>query len=122
MSLEVQHPTFINSTLVGFVSEPDGRGTLSLVFSCLFTLFICVWSAVHLNLPSIDESPSEYSYRYLKWSILGIFGPELVIWAAWRQYLSARCLTKMIREVRTRQSTVTPAEQNKLLIESTTGQ
>ncbi len=111
MSLEVQHPTFINSTLVGFVGEPDGRGTLSLVFSCVFTLFICVWSAVHLNLPSTEESPSEYSCRYLKWSILGIFGPELVIWAAWRQYLSARCLTKMIHEVRIRHEKATTAEQ-----------
>lgn len=111
MSLDIQQPTFINSTLVGFVGEPDGRGTLSLVFSCVFTLCICVWSAMHLNLPTTDESPSEYSYRYLKWSILGIFGPELVIWAAWRQYLSARCLTKTIREVCLRDNKATTIEE-----------
>ncbi|KAJ2965637.1 hypothetical protein NQ176_g10522 [Zarea fungicola] len=70
MSVQVHGPTFVNSTLVGFVVEPDGR----------------------------DESPSEYSYRYLKWSILGVFGPELVIWAAWRQYISARSLTNFIHE------------------------
>lgn len=99
MSVQVHAPSFINSTLVGFVVEPDGRGTLSLLFSCIFTLSLCVWSAVHLNLPQTDESPSEYSYRYLKWSILGVFGPELVIWAAWRQYISARSLTKFIHEV-----------------------
>ncbi|TRX89054.1 hypothetical protein FHL15_010073 [Xylaria flabelliformis] len=99
MSLGVQGPTTINSTLVGFVSDPDGRGTLSLLFSCLLTLGLCVWSAVHLNLPEYNESEVHYLYRYLKWSMLGVFGPELVIWAAWRQFISARALTKMIVKV-----------------------
>ncbi|KAI0009649.1 hypothetical protein F4779DRAFT_581446 [Xylariaceae sp. FL0662B] len=98
MSIEVHRPETINSTLVGFVQEPDGRGTLSLLFSCLLTLSLCVWSAVHLNLPKYDESESKYAYRYFKWSILGLFGPELVIWAAWRQYISARALTRLINE------------------------
>lgn len=99
MSIEIVRPESINSTLVGFVSDPDGRGTLSLLFSCLLTLGLCVWSAVHLNLPKYDESENAYSYRYFKWSILGLFGPELVIWAAWRQFISARALTKSINEV-----------------------
>jgi hypothetical protein len=58
-----------------------------------------VWSAVHLDLPRHDERPFQYAGRYLKWSMLGLFGPELVIWAAWRQHISARILTKSIREV-----------------------
>ncbi|KAI0201728.1 hypothetical protein F4808DRAFT_459498 [Astrocystis sublimbata] len=98
MSVGFQGPTTVNSTLVGFVSDPDGRGTLSLLFSCLLTLALCVWSAVHLNLPEFQESEYHYLYRYLKWSILGVFGPELVIWAAWRQFISARALTKMINK------------------------
>ncbi|KAI1757955.1 hypothetical protein F4782DRAFT_536656 [Xylaria castorea] len=98
MDISLQGPTAINSTLVGFVSDPDGRGTLSLLFSCLLTLALCVWSAVHLNLPEYNESDVHYLYRYLKWSILGVFGPELVIWAAWRQFISARALTKIINK------------------------
>ncbi|PQK15799.1 hypothetical protein BB8028_0006g01210 [Beauveria bassiana] len=98
MSIALHRPSTLNSTLVGYVGEPNGRGTLSLLFSCVFTLFLCVWSAVHLNLPELDESPSSYSYRYFKWSLLGLFGPELVIWAAWRQYISAQSLTKIIRK------------------------
>ena len=100
MSIEIIRPHAINDTLVGFVDQPDGRGTLSILFSCLLTLSLCVWSAVHLDLPKHDEHQVRYAYRYLKWSILGVFGPELIIWAAWRQYISARALTKYIREVR----------------------
>ena len=99
MSLEVESPGPTNYTLVGYVPDPDGRGTLSIFFSCLLTLSLCVWSSVHLNLPKHDESDFEYSWRYFKWSLLGIFGPELVIWAAWRQFISARALTKSIRSV-----------------------
>ncbi|KAK7943071.1 uncharacterized protein PG986_012184 [Apiospora aurea] len=96
--METQRTTSLNFTLVGYVDDPDGRGTLSLLFSCLLTLGLCVWSAVHLNLPRHGETDLEFMYRNLKWSILGIFGPELVIWAAWRQLLSARSLTRRVKE------------------------
>ncbi|EHK19971.1 uncharacterized protein TRIVIDRAFT_192994 [Trichoderma virens Gv29-8] len=98
--MDIQRPEFINNTFVGYVPNPDGRGTLSLLFSCLLTLSLCVWSAIHLDLPPYGETDIEYTYRYLKWSVLGIFGPELVIWAAWRQFISARTLTKFIKKVR----------------------
>lgn len=101
INVDIQHASSINNTVVGFVPNPDGRGTLSLLFSCVLTLSLCVWSAVHLNLPKYKEGENEYAYRYLKWSILGIFGPELVIWAAWRQYMSAQSLTRAIKEVTT---------------------
>jgi len=32
----------MNTTTVGWVPEPAGRGTMSLLWSCLSTLFICV--------------------------------------------------------------------------------
>lgn len=41
---------------VGWQSDPDGRGTFTLVSSCVFTLTICVYSAMHLNVPPRRES------------------------------------------------------------------
>ncbi|ORY58714.1 uncharacterized protein BCR38DRAFT_352335 [Pseudomassariella vexata] len=101
-TVELQKPGPRNATLVGFVSDPDSRGTVSLLFSCILTLTLCVWSAVHLNLPKCNEKDLKYTWRYFKWSMLGVFGPELVVWTAWRQYISARALTKMVKEVRKR--------------------
>lgn len=34
----------------GWVPGPGNRGTLSLVFSCAFTLFLCVWTTVNVNI------------------------------------------------------------------------
>jgi hypothetical protein len=82
---------------VGWVSDPNGRGTFSLVFSCLLTLGLCVWSAMHLNIPPHNESPAKTWLRNLKWGVIGTFGPELVVFAAWRQYNSARTLCAEVK-------------------------
>src|ERR1700712_2205012 len=75
---------------VGWVHSPDGRGTYDLVQSCLLTLVLCVWTAMHLNIPPYGQ-PEWKSWRsYLKWSLLGVFGPELIIYIAWMQNNSAR--------------------------------
>lgn len=78
-----------DSSTVGWVSEPDGRGTFSLMTSCLLTLSLCVWSAMHLNIPHYRESRWQFWLRHVKWGLIGIFAPELVVFAAWRQYISA---------------------------------
>ena len=35
--------------------EPGNRGTYGLLSSCVITMVLCVWTAVHLNIPEIDE-------------------------------------------------------------------
>jgi hypothetical protein len=40
----------VNSTEVqGWTNEPDGRGTFSLLWSCLFTIFVCTWTTQNLR-------------------------------------------------------------------------
>lgn len=79
---------------VGWQSDPNGRGTFTLVSSCVLTLTICVYSAMHLNVPPLRESTFQFWLRNIKWGLLGIFGPELVIFIAWKQYLSAKTIMK----------------------------
>ncbi|PSN66377.1 hypothetical protein BS50DRAFT_526400 [Corynespora cassiicola Philippines] len=81
-----------NAETIGFVSEDNQRDTLSLLVSCLVTLGLCVYSAVHLNVPSKNESYSRMVWKELKWCLVGLFGPELVLYAAWRQWASAKQL------------------------------
>ncbi|THV97105.1 hypothetical protein D6D26_06835 [Aureobasidium pullulans] len=53
---------------------------------------------MHLNLPAKSSTNTEKLIPYLYWCVIGIFGPELAIWAAWRQLLSARALKREIGE------------------------
>ena len=73
-----------NSALyVGYVSGPSGRGTLSLVVSCLSTLIICVWTALHLNVPPPRNNMVQKLLRFIKCVSLGVCFPELVGCTAW---------------------------------------
>ena len=89
-----------HTNYVGFVGDPNGRGTSSLVISCLLTLILCVWSALHLNVPSQGETRIYRLFVIMRWIIVGIYAPELVVFTAWRQWSSAKILGKLIRDLR----------------------
>ncbi|KAK0105190.1 hypothetical protein ONS95_004414 [Cadophora gregata] len=88
-----------NNDIVGWVADPNGRGTSGLVISCLLTLGLCVWSAMHLNIPVKHEGQREFWLRRVKWSTCGVPIPELVVLLAWRQWTSAGRLTKEVNKI-----------------------
>lgn len=69
--------------------DPPGRGTWSLLYSCVFTLVLCVWNAIHLNVPSSDESSSVGLRRKIKWVLIALVAPEIVVFVAFQQWLTA---------------------------------
>lgn len=83
---------------VGFVSDPNGRGTISLVISCLLTLLLCVWQALHLNVPKPGETLWENLLINILWITIGVYAPELVVFTAWRQWSSAKLLGRIVKE------------------------
>jgi len=96
-SVEISEAQY-NNTRVGWVNEPDGRGTMSILVSCLSSLFLSSWAVMHLNIPAKTESQTRRLATYFYWCIYGVFGPELVIWTAWRQLLSAWALRNELRK------------------------
>jgi hypothetical protein len=56
--------------------EPNKRGTFSILSTCLFTMLLCVWTAVHLNIPE-DRSKKQF-WRKTLWLFFGLVAPELV--------------------------------------------
>lgn len=101
-SLPVMTSAQHNETVVnGWVSEPNNtRGTFSILSSCILTLTLCVYTAIHLNIPSSRDSELQKSMRTMKWVLLAIFAPELVVFVAWRQYISVTALETTINRLR----------------------
>jgi hypothetical protein len=89
-----------NSDTVGFVKEENQRDTISLLISCFATLFLCVYSAVHLNVPRKAERNYRKLLRELQWCVLGLFAPELKLYTAWRQLASARQLRLEVEQTK----------------------
>ena len=65
-----------------WVSEPDSRGTWSLLYSCVFTFTLCVYMAIHLNFSAPEEHAAKQRLRRAKWVFAVIFVPELGIFTA----------------------------------------
>jgi hypothetical protein len=74
----------------------------------LITINLCVWTAVHLNIPAkIDKKQtlrkrlwSNYYCVRTRWVLLGLLAPELVVYTAWMQWESARVFVKKVNKHR----------------------
>lgn len=74
---------FGNSTdLVHWQSTPNSRGTFDILSTCIITMLLCVWTAVHLNVPP-PGSFWEPKLRKIRWLILALLAPEMVAYTAW---------------------------------------
>jgi hypothetical protein len=84
--------------MVGWVSDGNNkRSTISLLYSCLFTIFLCTWSAMHLSVPSESDSQLHIFLRKSKWMLVGVVAPEFIAAAAIQEMYAARMLTQSVR-------------------------
>lgn len=102
-----------NSSTVSWVKSPEGRGTLDLVVSCIVTFTLCVWSALHLNVPPIKSTPLQLAIEKTIWVLYGIFAPELVVATAASQYIVALWLKREIEKDALHRTTQTWDNANK---------
>lgn len=60
--------------------EPTFRGTYGILSSCLITMTLCIWTAVHLNLPEHNAKGfiKPQTWRKMLWLVTSLFAPELV--------------------------------------------
>jgi len=77
-----------------FVPDPSGRGTIGLVTSCLTTLALCVWTAIHMNISPTKTSSFKRFWVKLSWASLSIIAPEITLLRALMQYETAAALRK----------------------------
>lgn len=78
---------------VGFVAEPScGRGTASIVWSCLATIFFVVWTTIHIDY--------RQNVSRIMWGIAVFVMPEAMPAGALQQLLMARRLQKRLQGIR----------------------
>ncbi|KAI6879597.1 hypothetical protein KC360_g7835 [Hortaea werneckii] len=86
-----------NSTPKGtWVSNPTHRSTWQIYQSCVITIGLCVWQAVHMNIPPPSERPYKQPFRRVGFVILALIAPEVVALNAWAQLREAKRLCDMV--------------------------
>ncbi len=104
---------------LGWVSAPNLRGTSSILYSCLLTLFASIYTALHLNVPPSGSSFRSLLFTKVRWSLTALFAPELVLYYAATQLVQARKMAKRMSELYNKQykkeGTVTSVNPDKVL-------
>ncbi|KAG2098745.1 uncharacterized protein F5147DRAFT_713644 [Suillus discolor] len=88
-TLDVSNPLSCSNT----------RSLWDIIWSCAATLFACTWTAIHPNIPGMDEGKFAVYSRRLGIMMMGLIAPELVITWATVQFLSARDTAKAFNDV-----------------------
>ena len=92
--------------LTGLLAESAGttasacvcyRSIWDIIWSCLATIFACLWISIHPNIPFPNEAGWKVFLRRLEIMFWALLGPELVIVWAFRQWFGARELEKLYK-------------------------
>ncbi|MCJ1271471.1 hypothetical protein MMC22_011372 [Lobaria immixta] len=83
----------------GLTSTASYRGTLDIVWSCVLTLTACIYTALHLNIPR-NTSQQRQLWRKVGWAAVALIAPEIVVYAAFEQFIQARDLVNQLNKKR----------------------
>ncbi|KAK0648162.1 hypothetical protein B0T16DRAFT_407809 [Cercophora newfieldiana] len=94
---------------VNFVSSPDARGTMEILWSSLFTIVACTWTIHHPNVPEQRDGRDPGFLGDLRWglwsalesaklALVTILTPELIISVAWDQRRIAKKVMHELKE------------------------
>ncbi|MCJ1256716.1 hypothetical protein MMC24_004540 [Lignoscripta atroalba] len=83
---------------LGWVDSPDGRGTIDIIWGCMLTIFLCVWTVLTLNVPAPDTTLWAFTRNKIRWAILTFLGPEWLSGMAGAQWSIARRAKKQFRD------------------------
>ena len=83
-----------------FVSGPNTRSTLGILWNCLSIIILCTWSIQHLNIPVIRGEPHGFRQRVwwnildatvkMKWMVVTVMAPEYLVGKALVELLITR--------------------------------
>ncbi|KAG2136382.1 uncharacterized protein EDB93DRAFT_1169690 [Suillus bovinus] len=96
--------TPFNGTSVATLDVTDSsscgntRSLWDIIWSCVATLFACTWTAIHPNIPGMDEGKFTVFSRRLGIMMMALIAPELIITWATVQFLSARDTAKAFND------------------------
>ena len=92
----------------GWMPTPDRRGTTDLLWSCLSTITLCVWTAIHLPVPYCSREKPKFSEDWRNWlrqkvirsrlvpALVTFVIPEFLAFMAVQEFVKARSTRKSL--------------------------
>ena len=82
--------TISHDEIRGWTSSPNTRGTTDILWSSLTTIYLCTWTSLCLNFPQPGTRGWRFLLYKLRWQLVTIIFPEVVVAIAAEQWLSAQ--------------------------------
>lgn len=76
---------------IGFQPGATHRGTLNIIWACCSTMFICVYVAMHTDVPSAHHGFWRRMLQKTGWMLVGLAAPEVVM--GWSVLEFVQCVT-----------------------------
>ncbi len=89
---------FATNEDVGWQPGACYRGTFNIISTCITTIVACTWSIQHLNVPARLDSTFAQTIRKVKWMVVTVLFPELVLIHAVFQFYMALTALVMMKE------------------------
>jgi hypothetical protein len=92
--------TLLNSEFApSWATTSNVRSTASLLWTCVLTLTICVYTVIHINLPLPNGKPYSHILCKIKWAVFAVLAPELALTMALQQWNAARTLKRELNSL-----------------------
>jgi len=82
-----------------WVPGPETRGTWQILYNCVFTIGLCVFTVLHLNIPKPGSGKWHRVWEKTKWVMIGIFAPEAVVYTAIAQFIGILQFRSDLRQI-----------------------
>lgn len=86
---------FDDGEIVGWVPSSTDRGTIDVLWSCCFTIVLCVWVSTYPNVPSKSDTWYERLIDKVNLAFIGLLGPDLLLGLALGQLGEARKIVRV---------------------------
>ncbi|KAH0537651.1 hypothetical protein FGG08_005564 [Glutinoglossum americanum] len=83
----------------GWMPQPQGRGTFSILWSGITTIFLCSWTVLCLNIPEPGMGRWGFLGYKLRWQLFAIIFPEVIAGMAAEQWASANQSVQKFRKL-----------------------
>ncbi|KAL3418069.1 hypothetical protein PVAG01_09784 [Phlyctema vagabunda] len=83
----------------GWQSSPNVRGTTNILYNSISTIYLCAWVSLCLNLPQPGTNDWKLFLYKLRWHLVTVIFPEVIVATAAKQWLSAKQSVKMFADL-----------------------
>ncbi|KAL8751691.1 MAG: hypothetical protein Q9184_005990 [Pyrenodesmia sp. 2 TL-2023] len=90
-SASERNSSITHDGFVGWADESPGRGTLSLIVTCLFTIFLCTWVVIH---PRVGKRPLLRVLHKVALFLKTLIAPESIAVEGLQEWSQARRMVK----------------------------